>query len=135
MDAQLVWNTWRRILRSDDLVDRVLRREPAPEAASGLTADEAEILAEYASTPDATRSNIGMYRRGLVRNALNALRLVPLSRRLLYASELDVEQVADDYARSTGYRDEGPRLWRIAGGFVSYLAGRPGSRAVRGGTR
>ncbi|HMG75218.1 MAG TPA: hypothetical protein VK582_17095 [Pyrinomonadaceae bacterium] len=121
-NARLVWDTWRRILTSDELVELVLHpkdRDPAP---LGLVADEMAILADYARTPIATDITIGMYRRGLVRNALAALYLVPLSRRLLYTSELDVSAVAADFVQSIGYRDDGPNLWRIAGGFVAHLA-------------
>ena len=117
MDARLVWETWRRILTSDELVERVLDPGGA-NAVAGLSAAENAVLADYAATPTATDTNIGMYRRGLVRNALAALSLVPLTRRLLHASGLDTETVAADYARSAGYADNGPNFWRIAGGFV-----------------
>lgn len=125
-DARLVWDTWRRILTNDQLVEWVLHpREFGAGEATGLTAEEIAILADYASTPAATETNIGMYRSGLVRNALAALGLVPLTRRLLYVGGLDVEAVAADFVRSTGYRDDGPNFWRIAGGFVAHLARLP----------
>lgn len=126
MDARLVWDTWRRILTDDQLVEWVVQsKDSGAGAPTGLTAEEIAILADYAGTPVATDTNIGMYRRGLVRNALSALSFVPLTRSLLYMSGLDVEAVAADFARSTGYADDGPNFWRIAGGFVAYLAGLP----------
>ena len=122
MDARLVWDTWRRILTDDHLVERVLHAQDSGDLDStGLTAGEMVILSDYASTPLATDTNIGMYRRGLVRNALGALCLVPLTRHLLYMSGLDVESVAADFAKSNGYVDNGPNFWRIAEGFVEYL--------------
>ena len=123
MDARLVWNTWRRVLTSDNLVEWVM--DPARRAGSpdGLTADEIAIVADYAGTREATDSNIGMYRRGLIRNALGALDLVPLTRRLLRASGLDTEAVATEFTRFTGYADNGPNFWRTAGDFIAYLAG------------
>lgn len=126
MDARLVWDTWRRILTNDQLVEWVLN--PTDSGAGeppGLTAGEFAILADYASTPTATDTNIGMYRRGLVRNALGALSHVPLTRNLLYMSGLDVEEVAADFVQATGYVDDGPNFWRIAGAFVAYLATLP----------
>jgi len=125
MEARLVWNTWRRLLTSDQLVEWV--RYPGSRAGDpdGLTADEMAILADYASTPAATGSNIGMYRRGLVRNALGALDLVPLTRRLLHASGLDIEAVAAEFTRFAGYADHGPSFWRTAAGFIAYLASLP----------
>jgi hypothetical protein len=124
-DARLVWNTWRRILTSDALVDAVLHPHEHDPTALGLEADVSAILADYASTPAATDTTVGAYRRGLVRNALTALKLVPLTRRLLFTSELDVPAVAADFVRSIDYRDHGPNFWRIAAGFVAYLAKLP----------
>lgn len=125
-DARLVWDIWRRILTNDQLVERVLHPgDSGAGEATGLTAGEVAIVADYASTPAATETNIGMYRRGLVRNTLAALSLVPLTRRLLYVSELDVEVVAADFVQFTGYSDDGPNFWRIAGGFVAHLAKLP----------
>ena len=124
-DARLVWDTWRRILTSDELVEAVLRPGPPQLSGPGLSDEQIAILEDYASTPAATDTMIGMYRRGLVRNALAALNFVPLSRRLLYTSELDVEDVAAGYVRSNCYRDDGPNFWRIAGGFVAHLAALP----------
>lgn len=126
MDARLVWDTWRRILSDDGLVELVTHagRVEADEVA-GLDADEVAVLADYARTPQATDTNIGMYRRGLVRNSLAALSRVPLSQRLLYMSGLDVDAVAADFARAHGYADDGPNFWRLAGAFVAYLATRP----------
>jgi hypothetical protein len=126
MDAKLVWATWRRILKNDHLVEWVLhQRDAEAREATGLTPEEFAILAEYASSPAATDTNIGMYRQGLGRNALAALSLVPLTRGLLFESGLDVEAVAANFVLSTGYRDDGPNFWRAAGDFVAHLATLP----------
>ena len=125
MDAQLVWNTWRRVLTSDELVEWVLSPEDRAADPDGLTADELAILTDLAATPAATAQNIGMYRRGLTRNVLGALDFVPLTRRLLYASGLDVDAVATDCARFAGYADHGPNFWRTAAEAISYLATLP----------
>jgi len=125
MDAQLVWNTWRRVLTRDRLIEWVHHPDTRSQAPDGVTVNELAILADYACTPAATDANIGMYRRGLVRNALGALDLVPLSRRLLAASGLDGEAVAAEFTRFTGYADNGPNFWRTAAEFVEYLASRP----------
>ena len=125
MDAQLVWNTWRRLLASDHLVEWVKHPGSLAGDPSGLTRDEMAVLADYAGTPAATASNIGMYRRGLVRNALGALDLVPLTRRLLHVSGLDIEATAAEFTRSAGYADNGPNFWRTAADFTAYLASLP----------
>ena len=130
MDARLVWDTWRRILTNDQLVEWVLH-PPTSGAGevNGFTAAELAILKDYASTPVATETNIGMYRRGLVRNALGALSHVPRTSNLLFMSGLDVDAVTEDFVQSTGYGDHGPNFWRMAGDFVAYLAKLPGFAA------
>jgi hypothetical protein len=125
MDARLVWDTWRRILTSDALVDAVVDPPARDPAALGLGPDALAVLAEYASDPVAADVTIGMYRRGLVRNARTALKLVPLARRLVHASGLDETEVVEAFVRSIGYRDEGPRFWRSAAAFVEFLAEHP----------
>ena len=125
MDALRVWETWRRLLTDDDLVAWIREPDPHNRAPDGLTADETAILIEYSSTPEATRSNIGMYRRGLMRNALGALDLVPLTHNLLRASDLDEDAVAKQFSRASGYHDFGPRFWHAAAAFVDFLADLP----------
>jgi hypothetical protein len=124
MDARQVWDMWRRILTDDAIVQRVLDPQHTPDI-SGLSAAEISILDDYAATPVQTDTNIGMYRRGLVRNALAAMGLVPLTQQLLYMSGLDVEDVAAAYTQVDHYADHGPNFWRAAAGFVEYLAERP----------
>jgi hypothetical protein len=121
-DARLVWDTWRRILTSDALVDAVLHPDGHDTATLGLTADARAIVADYASTPVASEITIGAYRRGLVRNALTALKLAPLSHRLLFSSTVDAAAVAADFVQSIQYQDHGPNFWRTAAGFVAHLA-------------
>lgn len=126
MDAELVWDTWRRILSDDKLVEYVLHPDQATSMElTGLTPGEIAILADYASTHVATDTNIAMYRQGLVRNALAALSLVPLTRHLFYMSGIDIEATAAAFALSNGYFDYGPNFWTIAGGFIAYLARLP----------
>lgn len=131
MDAHLVWTLWRRILTDDRLVARVVPpiggTRVTADAVMGepeLSAAERRIVDEYARTPIETDTNIGMYRTGLIRNALSALSLVPLSQQLLYMSGLDVDAVAADFVEADGYRDHGPNFWTCAAGFVGHLADR-----------
>lgn len=131
MNARLVWDTWRRILTDDELVEWVLNPTDSSLESKGLTAEEIAILSDYASTPKATDTNIGMYRRGLVRNALAALSFVPLTRQLLYMSGADVDEVAEEFVQSIKYVDNGPNFWRVAGAFVAYLRKLPEFGAPR----
>jgi ubiquinone/menaquinone biosynthesis C-methylase UbiE len=126
IDAQLVWNTWRRILSDDGLVGHVTQAGQVDDAVlASLSSAERAVVAEYARTPQATQTNIGMYRRSLVRIVRVALGRVPLSQHLLFMSGLDVDDVAEEFARVNGYADDGPNFWRLAGTFIAYLATRP----------
>lgn len=126
MDARLVWDTWRRILSDDGLVELVTQAGRADGvAAAGLSAPERAVVAEYARTPRATDINVGMYRRSLARIAHGALGHVPLSQHLLFMSGLDVDSVVAEFARAHGYVDDGPNFWRLASAFVTYLSNRP----------
>src|ERR1700761_3887305 len=127
MDAHLVWDTWRRILSDDALVAMVTQASSTKTEAAGcrLGAGEAAVVAEYARTAHATSTNIGMFRRGLVCIAGNALSRVPITQRLLFTSGLDIDAVTADFTRADGYADYGPNLWQLAGAFVTYLATRP----------
>jgi hypothetical protein len=122
--ARLVWDTWRRLLTSDDLVEWTLRGE-AGETLAALSAAERAIVDDYAATREATETNIGMFRRGLTRNAKGALSLVPLSRRLALATGIDLDSAAEDFARDGGYRDYGPNMWGLAEDFVAHLSRLP----------
>lgn len=123
MDARLVWDTWRQILRDDDLADVVTRAGPMNAAAvAGLSDAAIDVVSDYALTPKATATNIGMYRRGLVRIAHIALGRLPLSQRLLFMCGLDVDQVVSEFVRAHGHVDDGPNFWRLADAFVAYLA-------------
>lgn len=127
-DARLVWDTWRRILSDDALAALATQAAPIDAGAAaraGLDDAELAVLAEYAATPQATRTNLGMFRRSLERIARVALGRVPLSAHLLYMSGLDVDAVVAGFTRANRFADDGPHFWRLAGAFVAYLATRP----------
>ncbi|MFC3579907.1 hypothetical protein [Sphingomonas hylomeconis] len=126
MNARQVWHTWRRILADDDLVAHVSDLAAQPAGARAALAPPAQaILDDYAGTPLATATNIGMYRRGLTRNALGTLSLVPLTRHLLFMTDLDIDTVAERFVATSGYRDFGPNFWESSGAFVAFLATLP----------
>jgi hypothetical protein len=111
MDAQLVWNVWRKILSGEKL--------------SGLTTDEAAVVQEYLSTPTATDTYIGMYRQSLTETALSSLRLVQFCQRFFRTSGIDGNAVASDFIQRNGYQDYGPNSWHLAAAFLDDLAARP----------
>lgn len=124
-DPRLVRDTWRRILKSDDLVDAMLAPRDGRPGPSVLTVDEAAILADYGSTPLATKNYVDIYRRALVRAVFTAIDLLPLTLRIFEATETDSYDVVSDFTRATGFRDDGPNFWRTADEFLDFLAQRP----------
>lgn len=122
-DARAIWDTWRRILKNDALVAAIVHGQKVDPAT--LTDEERAIVAEYADDRVAADFTVGMYRTGLVRNTLTSLNLVPLTRRVFDNSGLDPDAVAEEFAQSIDYRDDGPNFWRAAADFVDFLAKRP----------
>lgn len=125
MDPQTVWTVWRRILKSDDLVDAVMQRQLASPAVLALAPAEQAVVADYASDPAAADITIGMYRRGLVRNAISALKLAPLSRHVLYAGGEDIPAVMAGFAKAGNYKDYGPCFWEAAADLTLYFQDLP----------
>jgi hypothetical protein len=120
MDAQLVWQTWRKILASDQLRDSIsagIRQD----CLIGMSPAEQAILADYAQTPAATETNISMFRRGLVRNARGALRKIPLARRLIEISEPGLEQTLERFVADCNYKDFGPNVWTAAAAILDWI--------------
>lgn len=111
MDAQLVWNVWRKILSGEKL--------------SGLNTEEAAVVQEYLRTPTATDTCIGMYRQSLTETALSSLRLVQFCQRFVRTSGIDSNAVASDFVQRNGYQDYGPNSWHLAAAFLDDLAARP----------
>jgi hypothetical protein len=124
-DPRLVRDTWRRILKSDELVDAMLNPREGHPGAGVLTPDEAAILADYGATPAATKNYVDIYRRALVRAVFTALDLLPLTRRFFEAVESAPDDVVADFTRATGFRDDGPNFWRTADDFLDFIGQRP----------
>ena len=111
MDAQLVWNVWRKILSGEKL--------------SGQNTEEAAVVQEYLRTPAATDTCIGMYRQSLTETSLSSLRLVQFCQRFFRTSGIDNNAVASDFVQRNGYQDYGPNSWHLAAAFLDDLAARP----------
>lgn len=125
MDPQTVWTVWRRILKNDDLVEAVMQGPLRNPAVLALAPAEQAVVADYASDPAAADITIGMYRRGLVRNATSALKLAPLARHILYAGGEDVPAVMAGFAKASSYKDYGPCFWEAAADLTLFLRDMP----------
>ncbi|AKF04311.1 hypothetical protein [Sandaracinus amylolyticus] len=131
MDAELVWKTWRRILREPELHESVLAGA-IDGRAHGLSPEEARIAADYAAHSKMTRWAVETYRFRLERGALFALGTgAPLTLRLLESAGVDTREVARRYLRSVGYGDDGPHVYRSCAAFLDFLRRHPPSAPVR----
>jgi hypothetical protein len=124
MNPRLVWDVWRRILTNEDLVATVLGGDLTP-LAGRLPPEERAVLEDYASTPEATRITIGMYRSRTQSVARSSLGMVaPHAKRLLEKTGGDrAATLTRDYTVASGYRDDGPRFCKTALDFLGFLTG------------
>ncbi|UJR83156.1 hypothetical protein [Sandaracinus amylolyticus] len=123
MDAELVWRTWRRILR-EPVLQESLFSGAFDAGAHGLSDAEARIAAEYAAHRTMTRWAVETYQFRLERGALFAWGTgAPLTLRLLESARVDTREVARRYLRSVGHRDDGPYVYRSCAALLGYLRG------------
>jgi hypothetical protein len=126
MNPRLVWDVWRRILSNEDLAATVLAGD-LTRLAPQLSPEERAVLEAYASTPEATRITIGMYRNRTQSVARSSLGMVaPYAKRLLEKTGEDrATALTREYTVASGYRDDGPRFCKTALDFLGFLAGVP----------
>jgi hypothetical protein len=121
MDAELTWDVWRRILKDDRLGSQV--RTGAVDAAEfGLSAGEAEVAAAYAAHAPGAAWAIETYRYRSGSSALHVLSAgAPFTLRLLRQSRTDLRRLAEAFAESRGWADDGPFLYRRCAAFLTSL--------------
>ncbi len=126
MNPRLVWDVWRRILTNEDWVAMVLAGD-LTRLAPQVSPEERAVLEAYASTPEATRITIGMYRNRTQSVARSSLGMVaPYAKRLLEKTGEDrAIALTREYTVASGYRDDGPRFCKTALDFLGFLAGVP----------
>jgi hypothetical protein len=125
MDARMVWDVWRRILRDPDVHERMFDDGYDPTVA-GFTPDEAQVVHKYAASPSGTRFFIANYRYRMTRSVFNALETVaPLTRRALHANEFDLDAAARQFLDETHWADHGPYVVTFGAAVLDHLGARP----------
>jgi hypothetical protein len=125
MDARMVWDVWRRILRDPDVHERMFDDGYDPTVA-GFTPDEAQVVLDYAASPSGTRFFIANYRYRMISSVFNALETVaPLTHRALRANELDLDAMARQFLDETYWADHGPYVVTFGAAILDYLGTRP----------
>lgn len=124
MKPEVMWNTWRRILRTDGLWIALTdpTHEAAKRALAELSAEEREVFDHHAGS-HASDTYVGVYRRFLFDSMTSAIRLVPLCDRIFEESAIAHLDLLEAYSKASGYRDDGPNFWRTAGDLLTFLQG------------
>lgn len=121
MDAEIAWNTWRRILKDDRLSEYVLTGAGSL-AELGLTTEELAIVAAYAAHPKGSRWAVETYRYRLASAALHALATGgQLTQRLLRRNDVDLRKLAQKFVDSRGKIDDGPFVYHTCSAFLSFI--------------
>ncbi|HET7505835.1 MAG TPA: hypothetical protein VFK02_32675 [Kofleriaceae bacterium] len=133
MNPRLVWDVWRRILTNEDWVATVLAGD-LTRLAPQVSPEERAVLEAYASTPEATRTTIHMFRSRTQSVARSSLGIVaPHTKRLLEKTGEDrATALTKAYTVASGYRDDGPRFCKTALDFLGFLAGVPAFQEAPG---
>ncbi len=122
MQAERVWDVWRRILRSG--------------AADALPGDDAEartILDYYREHGERTQWFIDNYRFRMGSSFEHALETgAPLTHRLLRRRGLDVRELAGEFFVHEAWADYGPRVYTLCEAILGYLETHAATREIEG---
>lgn len=138
MQAQSVWNTWRRIMREQPL-QQLLFDHPADTLtddqlhAFGLAGDELQAARAYGLQADRAQWFVLNYRFRLANSFLNALETgAPLVLRALLNKGLDVNQLGCEFLEQQGWKDYGPMVYAYCAEALDFLAQHPDSENPAG---
>ena len=132
MDACMVWNVWRRILRDPDVHERMFDDGYDP-IVEGFTPDEAQVVRDYAASRSGTQFFIANYRYRMTRSVFNALEMVaPLTRRALDANEFGWDAAARQFLDEAHWADQGPYVVTFGAAILDHLGARPDVARIPG---
>ncbi|MCR4471354.1 hypothetical protein [Burkholderia sp. SCN-KJ] len=124
LDAQVVWQVWRRILREPALQHAVFSADPAKalDDSFGLHGEAREAALTYAMRADRTRWFVTNYRFRLANSFLNALETgAPLTLRALLALGCDVHASGNAFLDRCGWKDYGPYVHGYCKDALTFL--------------
>jgi hypothetical protein len=123
MDAQTVWNVWRRILREDGFYGRLFSDSDDKLSKDFfLNEKELEIAKIYASTPQQTQYFITNYRFRLSNSFINALDTgSPLTLQSLLAKNVSITDLSRQFFDEVKWRDYGPNVLTLCSDILRFL--------------
>jgi hypothetical protein len=123
MKAQIVWNTWRRILRDETLQATILANKGNLSGKlEGFSAAEIEVIEAYADDYDQAKWFVENYQFRLVNSFINALETgAPLSLRALMAKQVDLPEFSKKFLRDHEWRDYGPYVYSYCKDVIIWL--------------
>lgn len=128
MNAQTVWNVWRRIMREPALQQRLIHH---PDSAGdlvefGFTPEEEDAALAYLKSADQAKWFITNYRFRLVNSVLNALATgAPLVLRALLANGIDLKALGHEFLDEKNWRDYGPYVYGHCFDALTFLESHP----------
>ncbi|SQD80709.1 hypothetical protein [Moritella yayanosii] len=123
MKANIVWNTWRRILRDEALQATILvNKGNLSSKLDGFSAEEIEVIEAYADGYDEAKWFVENYQFRLVNSFVNALETgAPLSLRALIAQQVDLTEFSKKFLRASEWRDYGPYVYTYCKDVIIWL--------------
>lgn len=122
MDARVVWQTWRKILRDESLQKVLFERNWDPQSCVDLSLDEKRVISAYSNDVDRAKWFIENYQFRLTNSFINALETgAPLTLRALLNRGLDLKRMSQHFLRSKKWHDYGPRVYSYCEAVLAWL--------------
>lgn len=124
MNPQIVWQTWRRIMREPDLQQALFHPTPGALERFGLTGEARAAALVYGAQAERAQWFVVNYRYRLANSFLNALETgAPMVLRALLARGLDLRALGEQFLDQYGWKDYGPYVYTYCKDALQFLAG------------
>lgn len=122
MDAKIVWNTWRKILRNESLQQRLLNENWEFQNSDAYLPEEKDVIAAYAENMNRAKWFIENYQFRLINSFVNALETgAPLTLRALLNCEVMIPELSRQFLRVQQWHDYGPRVYSYCRDVLQWL--------------
>lgn len=122
MDAKIVWDTWRKILRDETLQHQLITKKWQSADIDGFSTVECEVIAAYADNIDRAKWFIENYQFRLVNSFINALETgAPLTLRALLNRGTNIDTLSREFLRDHHWHDYGPRVYTYCRDALEWL--------------
>lgn len=122
MDAEVVWQAWRKLLRDESLQKKLFEKNWNPQTCDGLSEEEKEAISAYSNNVERAKWFIENYQFRLVNSFVNALENgAPLTLRALINRRLDLKQLSRQFLRDHQWHDYGPKVYGYCAAVLLWL--------------